>query len=92
MPVARPRTQVWQAEITHWKLAGGTEVEVLNVIDDPSRFLVARDVGRVFRDTQPSTASRSPTSVAQAGSYGTDRWNEGEFFRSEITDYHLVTG
>ena len=24
--------------------------------------------------------------------YGTDRWNEGEFFRSEITDYHLVTG
>jgi hypothetical protein len=22
--------------------------------------------------------------------YGTDRWNEGEFFRSEITDYHLV--
>ncbi len=24
--------------------------------------------------------------------YGTDRWNEGEFFRAEITDYHLVTG
>jgi hypothetical protein len=23
--------------------------------------------------------------------YGTDRWEEGEFFRSEITDYHLVT-
>jgi Family of unknown function (DUF6544) len=23
--------------------------------------------------------------------YGTDRWNEGEFFRSEITDYHLVS-
>jgi len=23
--------------------------------------------------------------------YGTDRWNEGEFFRSEITDFHLVT-
>lgn len=22
--------------------------------------------------------------------YGTDRWNEGEFFRSEITDYRLV--
>lgn len=63
-------TQVQQAEITHWKLAGGTEVEVLNVIDDPSRFPVARDAGRVFRDTQPSTASRSPTSVAQAASTG----------------------
>jgi len=23
--------------------------------------------------------------------YGTDRWSEGEFFRSEITDFHLVT-
>jgi hypothetical protein len=23
--------------------------------------------------------------------YGTDRWDEGEFFRAEITDYHLVT-
>lgn len=30
---------------------------VLNVIDDPSRFLLARDAERVFRDTQPSTAS-----------------------------------
>jgi hypothetical protein len=24
--------------------------------------------------------------------YRTDRWTEGEFFRAEITDYHLVTG
>jgi hypothetical protein len=32
-------------------------------------------------------------SVGRAGwFYGTDRWNEGEFFRAEITDYHLVTG
>jgi transposase InsO family protein len=31
----------WQADITHWKLAGGAEVEILNVIDDHSRFLVA---------------------------------------------------
>jgi len=22
--------------------------------------------------------------------HGTDRWHEGEFFRSEITNYHLV--
>jgi len=32
--------------------------------------------------------------VPSAGSagwfYGTDRWNEGEFFRSEEIDYHLV--
>jgi len=33
----------WQADITHWRLADGTEVEILNVIDDHSRFLVASD-------------------------------------------------
>ena len=33
----------WQADITHWRLADGTEVEILNVIDDHSRLLVASD-------------------------------------------------
>lgn len=31
----------WQADITHWKLAGGAEVEILNVLDDHSRLLVS---------------------------------------------------
>jgi transposase InsO family protein len=39
----------WQADITHWKLAGGAEVEILNVIDDHSRFLVASDARGVFK-------------------------------------------
>jgi transposase InsO family protein len=33
--------ECWQADTTHWALADGTDVEVLNVIDDYSRFLVA---------------------------------------------------
>ena len=28
----------WQADITHWQLADGTEVEILNIEDDHSRF------------------------------------------------------
>lgn len=39
----------WQADITHWKIAGGTEVEILNVIDDHSRFLLASDARAVFK-------------------------------------------
>jgi len=39
----------WQADITHWSLADGTEVEILNVIDDHSRFLVASDALAVFK-------------------------------------------
>ncbi len=33
--------ECWQADTTHWALADGTEVEILNVIDDHSRLLVA---------------------------------------------------
>jgi transposase InsO family protein len=33
--------ECWQADTTHWVLADGTDVEILNVIDDHSRLLVA---------------------------------------------------
>ena len=39
----------WQADITHWRLADGTEVEILNAIDDHSRLLVASDARMVFK-------------------------------------------
>ena len=50
--------EMWQADITHWRLAGGKDVEILNMIDDHSRlFLASRafptakaaDVVDVFR-------------------------------------------
>ncbi len=33
----------WQADLTHWVLADGREVGILNVLDDHSRLLVASD-------------------------------------------------
>jgi transposase InsO family protein len=33
----------WQADITHWQLADGTSVEILNIEDDHSRLDVASD-------------------------------------------------
>jgi transposase InsO family protein len=33
--------ECWQADTTHWALADGTDIEILNVIDDHSRLLVA---------------------------------------------------
>lgn len=33
--------QRWQADVTHWTLADGTEVEILDFIDDHSRLVVA---------------------------------------------------
>ncbi len=39
----------WQADTTHWHLADDTEVEILNVIDDHSRLLIASFAKRVFK-------------------------------------------
>jgi len=33
--------EMWQADITHWRLTGGRGVEILNMIDDHSRLFVA---------------------------------------------------
>jgi transposase InsO family protein len=33
----------WQADITHWSLADGAGADILNIIDDHSRLLVASD-------------------------------------------------
>lgn len=39
----------WQADITHWSLADGTDVEILNIIDDHSRLLVASEARAITR-------------------------------------------
>ena len=53
--------ECWQSDMTHWTLAGGRPVEVVNLIDDHSRFCLASvalpvttavDVGRIFQDAR----------------------------------------
>ncbi|CAN5163341.1 hypothetical protein BH20ACT24_BH20ACT24_00800 [soil metagenome] len=41
----------WQADITHWTLASGTGVEILNIIDDHSRLLVGSDARLTTKGT-----------------------------------------
>jgi len=54
-PRKRPRTsyvrfeadlpnECWQADMTHWQLSDGAEVEIINFIDDYSRMVVACEV------------------------------------------------
>ena len=33
--------EMWQSDFIHWRLADGTDVEVLNWLDDHSRFLLS---------------------------------------------------
>ena len=39
---SRPRmpNEVWQSDMTHWRLADGTEVEICSWLDDHSRYLL----------------------------------------------------
>jgi transposase InsO family protein len=59
-PHKRPRSSIirfeadlpnerWQADITHWALGDGTEVEILNLLDDHSRLAVASEARSSFK-------------------------------------------
>jgi transposase InsO family protein len=39
----------WQADITHWRLPSGAEVEIVNVLDDHSRLLLASRARVIFK-------------------------------------------
>ena len=39
----------WQLDITHWALADGTDVEILNILDDHSRLCLTSDTLSVFK-------------------------------------------
>jgi transposase InsO family protein len=41
---ARLPNECWQSDVTHWRLRDGTEVEIVNFIDDHSRLAVAARV------------------------------------------------
>jgi transposase InsO family protein len=56
--------ECWQSDATHWSLAGGTEVEIVNVIDDHSRLAVASRVLEV------ATAAKALEVFLEAGA----RW------------------
>jgi transposase InsO family protein len=54
----------WQSDVTHWSLADGTEVEIINVIDDHSRLAVAS------RAVERATAAETLAVFLHAG----ERW------------------
>jgi hypothetical protein len=41
--------ECWQADITHWKLADGTEVDILDFIDNHSRLIVSATARRTTK-------------------------------------------
>lgn len=53
---ANQPNETWQSDFTHWRLADGTDVEIINWLDDHSRFLLSlhahpRITGEIVIDT-----------------------------------------
>ena len=40
--------ETWQSDFTHWRLANGGDVEIINWLDDYSRYLLARTAHKVI--------------------------------------------
>ena len=57
--------QLWQADLTPWHLADGSEVEILNILDDHSRLLIASHTRARFK-----AADVLHSFVAAGESYG----------------------
>lgn len=46
--------ECWQADTTHWTLADGSDVEILNVIDDYPRLLAVVRLPAQARGSHPA--------------------------------------
>lgn len=57
--------ETWQADFTHWRLANGTDVEVLSFIDDHSRYALTVTAHR--RVTGPAVVDAFTNIVVTAG-------------------------
>jgi transposase InsO family protein len=77
--------QCWQSDFTHWRLANGSEVEILNWLDDHSRYLLAcrayhrvggPDVVASFTDTV-NTYGLPASTLTDNGSVYTSRFTHG---------------
>ena len=82
--MAQPN-EMWQSDFIHWRLADGTEVEILNWLDDHSRYLLSatvhepvsgEDVVAVFLDLIERYGAPAST-LTDNGSVYTSRFTGG---------------
>jgi transposase InsO family protein len=56
----------WQADMTHWRLADGSTIEILNVIDDHSRLCIA---SRAYKTVRSADVVRTLHTAALTWGY-----------------------
>ncbi|MDX2376760.1 IS481 family transposase [Microbacterium sp. LRZ72] len=82
--------ECWQADITHWHLASGTRVEILDFLDDHSRFLLDIRVAAAF--TGPMVVTAMTELIAQYGAPTSTLTDNGLVFTTRLARFKGARG
>ena len=83
---AEQPNECWQSDFTHWTLADGSGVEILNWLDDHSRFLLAATAYR--RVAGPYIVASFTTTAAHHGLPASTLTDNGSVYTSLFTHGH----
>lgn len=100
-PAKRPRSsyirfqadlpnECWQADITHWFLANGTRVEILDFLDDHSRLLLDIRAGAAF--TGPMVVTVMTELISRYGPPASTLTDNGLVFTTRLARYKGARG
>ena len=78
---AEQPNELWQADVAHWRLAEGAEVEILNILDDHSRLLLASRARAITRG--PDVVDDFLTAFSQRGTPATVLTDNGAIFTAK---------
>jgi transposase InsO family protein len=78
--------ECWQSDFTHWTLADGTDVEILNWLDDHSRYLLYCSAYR--RVAGPDVVASFTTTAATYGLPISTLTDNGSVYTSRFTHGH----
>ncbi|MGH2658048.1 MAG: IS481 family transposase [Actinomycetota bacterium] len=88
--------ECWQSDVTSWRLAGGTPVEIVNFLDDHSRLVTASRVLRVATATDVLHVFRSaaerwglPAAILTDNGCVYTAWHRGGATAMEVELVHL---
>ena len=83
---AEQPNECWQSDFTHWPLADGTDAEILNWLDDHSRYLLSCTAYR--RVAGPDIVASFTTTAATYGLPAATLTDNGSVYTSRFTHGH----
>lgn len=83
---AEQPNECWQSDFTHWKLADGTDIEILNWLDDHSRYLLCCTAYR--RVAGPDVVASFTAIATTYGLPASTLTDNGSVYTSRFTHGH----